>query len=158
MPPSGVGTPLAVGLTVAVKVTGWPNTEEVGDADTAVVLAAGLTFWLTGVVGLLWPKLPSPLYRALTVCVPPGMVLMVKVAWPLPFSGEAGDWATPSMRNVTDPVGLVLPETCATVAVKVTDWPKFDGFSDETMVVVLAARTICVRLPDVLAPKLLLPA
>lgn len=42
--------------------------------------------------------------------------------------------------NVTVPVGLPAPgATAATVAVNVTDCPKFDGFApDATVVVVLA--------------------
>src|ERR1019366_3141171 len=51
----------------------------------------------------------------------------------------------PPSRNVTDPVGVPPPgATGETVAVKVTDWPKTEGFTDEvTAVVVLALLTTC---------------
>jgi hypothetical protein len=41
-----VGVPDVVALTAAVKVTFWPNTEELaGEAVTAVVVGAWLTVW-----------------------------------------------------------------------------------------------------------------
>src|SRR6516162_7677762 len=48
---------------------------------------------------------------------------------------------TPSTTNCTLPVGVpVLPvELSATVAVKVTDWPKLDGSAEEVTVVALVA-------------------
>ena len=51
--------------------------------------------------------------------------------------------------NVTEPVGVPLPGAfAATVAVKVTDWPKTDGFADETTdVVVLSWLTVWVSVP-----------
>jgi hypothetical protein len=51
----------------------------------------------------------------------------------------------PPSRNVTVPVGVPAPGgTAATVAVKVTDWPKTEGFTDEvTAVSVLALLTTC---------------
>jgi hypothetical protein len=61
----------------------------------------------------------------------------------------------PLSLNVTVPVGVPLPDpTATTVAVKVTDCPKLDGFALETTeVVVLAWLTVCVSAEDVLAPK-----
>jgi hypothetical protein len=48
---------------------------------------------------------------------------------------------TPSTTNCTAPVGATVepPELSVTVAVKVTDWPKVDGFSDDCTVVIVAA-------------------
>jgi hypothetical protein len=43
--------------------------------------------------------------------------------------------------KTTDPVGVPL-NSAATVAVKVTDCPKFEGFSDETKAVVVVALLI----------------
>jgi len=41
--------------------------------------------------------------------------------------------------NVTVPVGVPVPETGATVAVTVADWPVTDGFGLEAIVVVVLA-------------------
>ncbi len=51
----------------------------------------------------------------------------------------------PPSRNVTVPVGVPAPgATAETVAVKVTDWPKTDGWTDEvTVVAVFALLTTC---------------
>ena len=65
----------------------------------------------------------------------------------------------PSTWNWTVPVGVPAPGAVAEiVAVKVTDWPKTEGFADElTAVPVLAMFTVCVKSAEVLALKLLLP-
>jgi len=67
---------------------------------------------------------------------------------------------TPSIRNWTVPVltVAVLGDSGLTVAVKVTDWPKTDGFAEElTDVVVEAWFTVCVSADDVLPLKALSP-
>ena len=53
------------------------------------------------------------------------------------------------MTKVTVPVGVPAPgATGATVAVKVTGWPKTDGSGDEvTVVVVDACATVWVSVP-----------
>jgi hypothetical protein len=63
-------------------------------------------------------------------------------------------------RKVTVPVGVPEPgETALTVAVKVTDCPKTDAFTDEVTPVVLESLvTDCVSAADVLFVKLLSPA
>src|SRR6266487_916316 len=65
----------------------------------------------------------------------------------------------PSILNCTVPVGVPEPgATAVTVAVKVIDWPKQDGFAElVTAVVVLALFTVCVRFGEVLVLKLALP-
>jgi hypothetical protein len=45
--------------------------------------------------------------------------------------------------KVTVPVGVGPPEE-VTVAVKVTDWPNVDGFSDEVILVDAVAATVMV--------------
>ena len=67
--------------------------------------------------------------------------------------------AAPS-RNVTVPVGVpVAGATALTVAVKVTAWPKRDGFNDEvTVVELLALFTVWVRAEEVLLLKFVSPA
>ncbi len=64
----------------------------------------------------------------------------------------------PSIVNWTVPVGEPAPGLCTlTVAVKATLCPEADGLApDTTVVLVLAAPTVCVRVP-VLARKLLSP-
>ena len=49
------------GVTVAVKVTDWPNVDGLGEAVTVVVVVAGLTVWPPLRVPLLAAKLLSPL-------------------------------------------------------------------------------------------------
>jgi hypothetical protein len=44
------------------------------------------------------------------------------------------------MVNVTFPLGVPFPDVGATVAVNVTESPMFDGFFDETSVVVVAGN------------------
>ena len=75
--------------------------------------------------------------------MPTASAEVVKVAMP-PLSVPVPIGLPPS-RNVTVPVGVPDPgATAETVAVKVTAWPKTDGFTDEvTVVVVSALLTTC---------------
>src|SRR5712692_7041530 len=61
--PVGVPTPGDVTVTVAVRVTGCPNTGAVGDTVSVVVVEAWLTCWLTGDEALPM-KFESPTYTA----------------------------------------------------------------------------------------------
>src|SRR5438132_13908929 len=47
VPPVGVAVPGATGLTVAVKVTLWPNTEGLPLVTTLVVVPSWFTVWAT---------------------------------------------------------------------------------------------------------------
>jgi hypothetical protein len=80
------------------------------------------------------------------------------------------NWATPAVklavptvaapsRNVTVPLGVPAPgATAATVAVKVTDWPKTEGLVDEVSVVAVAALlTVWVMAAEVLLLKFASP-
>src|SRR6185436_15181782 len=84
--------------------------------------------------------------------------LVVSVATPA-LSVTVPNGELPSL-NVIVPLGVPAPGAVAvTVAVKVTVWPKTDGFGVEASVVaVLALFTVCVPLADVLALKLASPA
>jgi hypothetical protein len=77
-----------------------------------------------------------------------------KVAWPEPLSATAG-CELPSMTNCTFPEGVPPPGAFAvTVAVKVTLWPRIDGFRlDTTVVVVSALLTVWLVPDDILAAK-----
>src|ERR1051325_1823032 len=60
--PLGVPAAGATALTVAVKVTDWPNTDGFTDEDTDVAVAAWLTVWVNGEAVLsLEVKLVLPL-------------------------------------------------------------------------------------------------
>jgi hypothetical protein len=61
--------------------------------------------------------------------------------------------------NVIDPVGVPAPgATTVTVAVKITDRLRIDGFAEElTGVVVKALFTVWLNTPEVLPLKLLSP-
>ena len=58
--------------------------------------------------------------------------------------------------KVTLPVGVPLPgASAATLAVKVTDWPKTEGFGDDkTEATVASLATVWVRTDDELLVKL----
>ena len=58
--PVGVPAPGLKTVTLAVNVTGWPTTDGLVEDDSVVVVAAGLTAWVSGteVAGPL--KLASP--------------------------------------------------------------------------------------------------
>src|SRR5437667_3474247 len=71
---------------------------------------------------------------------------VVKMAEPL-MSALVAKGVAPSLK-VTVPLGVPAPPL--TVAVKVTDWPKTDGFCEEaTLVVVEAAFTVTLLLVPV---------
>src|SRR5439155_114231 len=80
-------------------------------------------------------------------------VEIVKLACPLPFSASGparvapGLAQVPPLKNVTLPAVAGLPAP-VTVAVKVTDWAKVEGFgADVTVVALLALLTTWLTLP-----------
>src|SRR5579862_1615915 len=84
-----VGRPLpgAFAVTAAVKVTGWPETEGLGEEVRVVVVPSLLTDWLSA-PEMLPLKLPSPLYEAVIEADPAESVERVSTAWRAPFRGE----------------------------------------------------------------------
>lgn len=71
---------------------------------------------------------------------------VVKVTTP-PLSGP-DPIAMPPSRNVTVPVGVPVPgATGAAVAVKVTDCPEMEGFTEEVTVVAVPALLTTCGLP-----------
>ena len=134
--PVGTPPPGNTGPTKAVKLTVCPTTEGSGNEVTVVVVEAWLTVWVS--VPLEPVKFASPLYVAVTVCVPAESTLVLTLA--VPPESVPVSVGPPLMTNVTVPVGVPAPgETGATVAVKVTDCPKTDGSGDEVTVVVVDA-------------------
>ncbi len=84
-------------------------------------------------------KFVSPLYLAVIEWDPTVNALVANVAWPVASRLPLPRVLVPS-RNVTVPVGVPVPGGfTVTVAVKVTDWPKTDGLTDDVSVVVVAA-------------------
>jgi hypothetical protein len=85
---------------------------------------------------------------------PNGSVDVLKLATP-PLNVAVPNTVVPFM-NLTVPVGM--PTAAATVAVKVTDCPCFEGFNDEVRVVVLAILlTFWLRFGEVLVAKFVSP-
>lgn len=154
--PVGVPLPGAAGDTVAVNFTPCPTTEGFADDTSTVVVPAMFTVCMS-VLDVLAEKLLLPPYAALIEWLPRLSVEVLNVAIP-PLSVFEPKVVAPSLK-VTVPVGVPDPgATALTVAVKVTDWPKTEGFADDaTAVVVLSVFTICVRMEEVLVEKLELP-
>src|SRR5205823_2240067 len=135
----GVPAPGATILTVAVKVTAWPPTEGLGEEVSVVVVAALLTTWRRTIDALPANRL-SPAYTAVREWMPTASVEVVRVAVALVFKVMAPRVTAPSL-NSTEPVGGGTPAIPVTVAVRVTSWPKTEGFGLETRVVVVAGFT-----------------
>ena len=89
---------------------------------------------------VLGANLASPLYSAVIAWDPASSAAVEKNAMPL-TSIETVPSATASALNVTVPVGTPTAFGVAFVTpeVKVTDCPTSDGFSDETIAVVVDA-------------------
>jgi hypothetical protein len=135
--PVGVPTAGDTGLTVAVNVTGAPNTLGFGDDVNAVVVFPWLT---TCGVPVSEPeavvKLVSPPYEAVMVWPPTESDELENVATPL--VSVPAPMEVPPSKKVTVPVGV--PPAPDTVAVNVTDCPKTDGFCDEVSVTDVVTR------------------
>ncbi len=74
-----VGVPPAGALTVAVRTTGWLNSDAFGDALRTVVVLTGFTVWLTA-AELLGAEFNPPTKLATTLCVPAASVETTSVA------------------------------------------------------------------------------
>src|SRR5262245_12802671 len=155
-----VGVPLAgtATFTVAVNVTGRPNTAGLMEEATTVVVGPGATVSVSA-GEVLGATFPSPLYSALRGCAATVRPLTVSFACPAAFSTIVLSIVGPS-RKVTVPVGVpVAGATTLTVAVTTNGWPMTDGFGTAVTVVALAARTMAWgNTVDTLPLKLVLPA
>jgi len=140
--PVGVPAPAA---TVAVNVTDCPKTDGFTvEASVVVVLANGavLTVWINAVEALAL-KSTLPAYSTVSKWEPTIKAAVENVACPEPSSAPVPTVAAPSLK-VTVPLRVPAPGAVAvTIAVKVTDWPDVDGFTEELSVaVVLALFTV----------------
>jgi hypothetical protein len=102
-------------VTVAVKVTDWPDVDGLMELANAVEVLA-LTTWLTA-PDVLVARFVVPPYEAVIECVPTDRVDVDRVATP-ELSVPVPIELAPS-RKVTVPVGV--PAADVTVAVNVTD-------------------------------------
>jgi len=154
-----VGVPLAA-LTVAVKVTDWPEVIVAAEAASVVVVAVVPVACLTVSVNaalVLVAKVVVPAYVAVIESLPTGRLEVAKLAVP-PLSVPLPSTVLPFL-NVTVPVGV--PLAALTVAVKVTDWPAVTVAAEVASVVVVAAAagwlTVSVRAALVLAAQVVEP-
>lgn len=127
--PVGVPEPL---LTVAVNVTGFPNTAGFCEVATDMVVAFPLTIWLSA-VDVLGSKVASPWYAAVIECVPTTSAAVEMEALPAASRVPLPMEEVPS-KKTTVPVGV--PPAPVTVAVNVTDCWAVEGLSEETTLVV----------------------
>jgi len=89
-----------------------------------------------------------------TVLEPDGSEVTASFA--VPFTSVAVPRLTAPAVKVTDPVGTAVADR--TIAVKFTDSPAADGFTEETICVVVAARlTIWFKVLDVLLAEAVSP-
>lgn len=128
-----VTVPVTPAGTDAVIVTEPPKVLGLGEVDTATVVVALLTTWTTTFD-------VSELYCAVTLCAPTARLEVENTATPLTIA--LAPMLVPPSKKVTLPVLLG-----STVAVKVTDWPKVEGFSEELSVTV---ETVIVDALEVL--------
>ena len=110
-------------------------TDGSGVSEVIVVAVSALfTAWVSAAEALA-AKFGSPPYSAVMLWLPTPRVEVLKAAVP-PLSGAVPKVVAPSLK-VTVPVGVPVPgATGLTVAVKLTDCPKTDGFWLELTVVV----------------------
>ena len=121
--------------TVAVRLTDCPKLDGFIDEVNVVVELALVTVWLTA-VDVLPAKFESPVYTAVIEFVPTGSVVVAKTAEP-PLSDTVPRLVLP-LLNITVPVAT--PPNCPdTAAVRLTDCPKLEGFSDDFKVVEVLA-------------------
>src|SRR5207248_5661216 len=144
--PAGAPTPGVTGVTVAVRMTGWPKGTGVLLAARAVAVEALLTFWPPTTEPVLLPKLAlSGVKVAKTVwAVALAASELVAYCAVVPVRGTVSTFV-PSILKTTLPVGVPAPDTTgATVAVKVTVWPDTDGLRELVTLVVVAAAKVAV--------------
>jgi hypothetical protein len=139
--------------TVAVKVTFWPKTGELGEKETVVVdvgVWASVTRWAGEVTPL---KSLSPRYCAV-IKLAPAARAVVEIL-PTPLASVCVPSEVPPLKNWTVPVGVPDPGLAAlTVAVSITLCPTTgDDGKDVTTVAEAASPTVTVAGVEVLDVK-----
>jgi hypothetical protein len=135
-------------VSVAVKVTAWPDIDGFSDELMRKVATAALTVWATG-LEVPGGYVPSPGYVTVIECTPVASEEVVHRATPPVSVTELQlEIAAPLSLKVTVPEGV--PALPVRVAVKVTVWPDIEGFSDELMrKLATAALTVWLTVLDV---------
>ena len=129
------GVPL-VEVTVAVKVTDWPEFDGFG-VEATVVDVAKLVWLIVSVrLPLLFAHPVDPVKLAPMVWLPVASDAVVKVAMPLVTVTFEAKVVAPSVK-VTLPIGV--PPELVTVAVNVTLCPCDAGFDEDVTLVEVAA-------------------
>ncbi len=152
--PAGTPLPGAVAVTTAVNVTDWLNTDGLADELTAVEVEALFTT-CAAAFPLLFAHPVAPVKAAEIVWLATLSAVVLNDAWPEPSTGTLDAKTVAPSEKVTVPTGTPLPEVV--VEVKVTDWPKTEGFGDELAVVVVGVFplwTTCTVLPLLTAKRL----
>src|ERR1700678_108465 len=144
--PVGAGGP--AGPTVAVIVTCWPGWDGLGELVTVVTLA-GITTCVTG-SEMLCCSVGEPWYIANRVFVPKGNPEELSTAMPELFS-DAEPSSSPFTKKSTVPVGSE-PFCAVTVAVIVTNSPKYEGFGALVSTVVVGTSGVVFSWNAVPAP------
>ena len=143
-----VAVPGVLSDTVAVKVIEVPKVDGLTEVTTALVVLALFTVCVR-IEELLPRKLLLPPYAAVIERLPPASNEVVNVATPFTSTVPVPSVAAPSI-NVTVPSGI-RKLVSLTVAVKVTDCPKVDGFNEDSTVVVVGPGFItCASVVEVL--------
>jgi hypothetical protein len=134
--------------TVAVKVTADPRIDGFGDDVNTVVVVYLLTVCLT--VPELVMKVASPTYTAAIVNEPAASDDVLNIACPA-IVVAVPSTAAPFLNVTVSPSGI-RPPAEDRVAVKVTDDPRVDGFSDDVSTVVdVYFATVCFTVPELVA-------
>ena len=85
---------------------------------------------------LLFAHPAAPVKVAVMVWLPTANAVVLNDAWPEPFTVTFDAKTVAPSVKVTVPTGM--PPLEVVVEVKVTDWPKVEGFGEEVAVVVVA--------------------
>jgi len=145
--PAGTPLPGAVADTAAVNMTGWLNTEGFADELTVVEVEALFTT-CAAAFPLLFAHPVAPVKAAVMVWLATLNAVVLNDACPDPSTGTFDARTVAPSEKVTVPTGTPAPEVV--VEVKVTDWPKIEGFGEELAVVVVGVFpvwTTCTVLP-----------
>jgi hypothetical protein len=147
-----LGVPVYCAVTVAVTMAICPLVIDAGETESVVVLFA-LLMVCDSTAEMLVVSLLSPANTAVMKCEPSESEDVLNVAMPEPFSIPAPSVVDPSLKVTASPLPEVMGvPPLLTVAVKVTGWPKADGFTEDVTAVVVAAwLTVRLKLPLLVA-------
>src|SRR5437667_141807 len=150
--------PAYVEVTVAVKVTPWPDIEGFGEEVTPVVVLDLMTTCPQARRPVLGLKLDTPRKVAVSVCVPRASALVVTDATPWPSRLCGPPMGVLSATNWTVPVGVPAPGAVAvTAAMNCTPCPKAEGLMSALTLVDVPAWLTTWPVEPWLALKSLVP-